>query len=85
MTEFIEELTPREKEVVEVIKQGCITDEDIAEKLNITVFTTAQHMQHLYFKYGIEGSQKRASLVYAIIADVMAEMMKECLSMGIKV
>ena len=83
MTECIEELTPREKEVIAAIKEGCITDEAIAKKLNITVYTTAQHLQHIYCKLGFDGSQKRATLVYAIIAESMAEMVKECLKMGI--
>lgn len=83
MDEVLEELTPKELEVVEAIKQGCITDEAIAEKLCITRFTVSCHMQKLYQKLKIDGSQKRATLVYKLVANVMAEMMKECLKMGV--
>ena len=83
MESLQEELTERELDVINAIKTGAITDAEIANALKISVNTVVTHMQKLYQKLGIYGGQKRATLVYKILSATTAEIMKECLSMGI--
>lgn len=82
MTKY-EELTPREKQVIEAIKQGYISNEAIAMYLKVTKNTVVTHIQNIYEKLQIDGKCQRATLVYRLLSEIMAEMVKECLSMGI--
>ena len=61
------QLTPREETIIECLKQGKITDEDIADSLNISVPTVACFMQKLYEKFSIENGQLRAKLVWEVM------------------
>lgn len=60
-------LTPREKTIIECLKAGKITDEDIADSLNISIPTVACFMQKLYEKFCLENGQLRAKLVWEIM------------------
>lgn len=85
MTESIEELTSRELEVIKAIEQGYISDVDIGKKLCISKNTAACHVQKIFGKLKIYDKNKRATLVYMILARRIAEIMKECLEMGIMI
>jgi DNA-binding CsgD family transcriptional regulator len=43
-------LTPREQEVVDLIRKGVITDREIARALHIAPATAATHVQHILHK-----------------------------------
>lgn len=61
------QLTPREKTIVECLKQGKITDEDIADSLEISIPTVACFMQKLYEKFDLDNGQLRAKLVWEVM------------------
>lgn len=85
MDEVLDELTPKELEVIKAIEQGYISDIDIGKKLCISKNTAACHVQKIFGKLKIYDKNKRATLVYMILARRIAEIMKECLEMGIKI
>ena len=61
--ESVEELTPRETEVLRLVAQGY-TSQQVAEQLSISVNTVETHRAHIMEKLGLRG---RAQLVrYAI-------------------
>ena len=60
-------LSKREKEVMESIKSGFITDEDIAAKLKISKHTVCCYIQRLYDLFDITGKQKRGKLVREVM------------------
>ena len=60
-------LCKREKEVFDLIKNGYITDEDIAERLNISKHTVCCYVQRLYDLFNINGKQKRGKLVWEVM------------------
>jgi uncharacterized protein YjdB len=53
---IFEKLTPRENQVANLVLE-CLSDKEIAPKLNITERTVAYHMDHIYRKYGFEIGQ----------------------------
>jgi DNA-binding CsgD family transcriptional regulator len=61
---FIEkyEITPREREVIEVMLQGK-NDKEIAVKLNIAVNTVQVHLKRIYRKTGAAGRFALSALV----------------------
>lgn len=54
-----EALTPREREVIQLIGEGC-TNQEIAEKLGLSVHTVQTHRVHIMNKLGLHN---RAQLV----------------------
>jgi DNA-binding CsgD family transcriptional regulator len=62
---FIEkyELTPREREVIEVLVQGK-TDKEIAGKLNMALNTVQVHLKNIYRKTGATGRFALSALVH---------------------
>ncbi len=52
-----DELTPREREVTDLICQG-ITPANISRKLHISIGTTNKHIAHIYKKYGVGSRQE---------------------------
>jgi DNA-binding NarL/FixJ family response regulator len=62
-----EELSPRKKQIIKCLKAGCIADEEIAERLKISVNTVESHIQQLYSLLCIEGKAKRAKLVWEVM------------------
>lgn len=60
-------LTPREKTIIECLKAGKITDEEIAGTLGISTSTVSCFMQQLYSKFCIENGQLRAKLVWEVM------------------
>ena len=61
------ELTPRELDIIKAMESGCITDEEIAARLNITKNTVITHMCSIYSKFAIYGNQPRAKLVWEVM------------------
>lgn len=47
-------LGPREKQLVELLLEGCNTAE-MAKRLNMAPTTVKNHFNRLYFKYGLHG------------------------------
>ena len=61
-------LTDREKTILNCIKKGFITNDEIAHELGISVNTVAFRMCSLFIKFGLEkGKQPRAKLVYEVM------------------
>src|SRR5438477_13188423 len=54
-------LRPRERQVVELLLQGCDNDE-ITRQLNMTRRTVKAHINRLFQRYGITGGVKRVKL-----------------------
>lgn len=52
-----DELTPREREVTDLICQG-VTPANISRKLHISIGTTNKHIAHIYKKYGVGSRQE---------------------------
>ena len=52
-------LTPREREVLQQLVDGCVND-DIARTLNIHVETVKQHVKHILEKLGVEDRTQAA-------------------------
>jgi DNA-binding NarL/FixJ family response regulator len=60
-------LTEREKTIIECLKQGKITDEEVADTLGISTSTVACFMQQLYAKFCLDNGQLRAKLVWEVM------------------
>lgn len=76
-----EEISPRKKQIINCLKEGCISDEEIAESLKISVNTVESHIQQLYSLLCIEGKAKRAKLVWEVMryfVRVIKEIAKLC-------
>ena len=58
-----EQLTPREKEVLALLKQGC-TNKEIAEKLYISEKTVKSHLNNIFRRFNVSG--RLQAIVYAI-------------------
>jgi DNA-binding CsgD family transcriptional regulator len=54
-------LRPRERQVVELLLQGCDNDE-ISKQLNMARRTVKAHFNRLFQRYGITGGVKRVKL-----------------------
>src|SRR5581483_7337121 len=54
-------LRPRERQVVELLLQGCDNDE-ISRQLNMARRTVKAHFNRLFTRYGITGGVKRVKL-----------------------
>lgn len=61
----INELSPREQEVLELLYQG-LTNQEIADKLIISIITAKAHVHSIYIKLGCKGK-----------CDLMAKRIKE--------
>ncbi len=46
-------LTSREQEVLDLLRQGVLTDRELARKLHISAATAATHVQHILGKTGL--------------------------------
>jgi DNA-binding CsgD family transcriptional regulator len=60
-------LTPREKTVIDAIKKGFITSEEIAEELHISKNYTDKVLCDLFVKLDVTGKQPRARLVWEVM------------------
>ena len=58
-----EQLTPREKQVLAFLKQGC-TNKEIAQKLCISEKTVKGHMNNIFRRFNVSG--RLQAIVYAI-------------------
>lgn len=61
------DLTDREKDLLKALKQGNITDEELARALNISVNTVNTHLATIYRKFCLEKSQLRARLLWEVM------------------
>lgn len=62
--ELINDLSPREREVLQLLMQGCDTAE-VAEELNISRHTVNTHRRSILYRTGFKNTQK---LVLTIIS-----------------
>jgi DNA-binding NarL/FixJ family response regulator len=60
-------ITPKEKEVLELIAHGFSTKE-IAEKLNISFYTAQTHRKNLLSKMQVKNSAEMIVKAYALLA-----------------
>jgi pimeloyl-ACP methyl ester carboxylesterase/DNA-binding CsgD family transcriptional regulator len=56
----LDELSPRELDVLEHVAAG-LTNEEIAERLHLSVRTVERHMTNVYVKLGVSGAAGRAA------------------------
>jgi DNA-binding NarL/FixJ family response regulator len=61
MQEIPSPVGPRERQIVELLLQGCDNSE-IARDLNIAERTVKAHFNRLFLRYGIKGGIKRVKL-----------------------
>lgn len=61
MKERVYELAPREKEIADLLLQGCENDE-IGKELKIARRTVKAHFNRLFVKFGIKSGIKRVKL-----------------------
>ena len=61
MEEQFNRLGPRERQIVELLLQGCDNSE-IARDLNIAERTVKAHFNRLFVRFGIKGGIKRVKL-----------------------
>jgi len=46
--QYIGQLSKRELEVIEAVLSGCVSQKELAVKLDISVNTVKKHLQHIY-------------------------------------
>jgi hypothetical protein len=61
MDEEIKEVAPRERQIIDLLLQGCDNSE-IARDLNIAERTVKAHFNRLFMRFGIKGGIKRVKL-----------------------
>jgi DNA-binding NarL/FixJ family response regulator len=61
MEEYFSQLGPRERQIVDLLLQGCDNSE-IARDLNIAERTVKAHLNRLFVRFGIKGGIKRVKL-----------------------
>jgi regulatory LuxR family protein len=61
MTEKSVRLAPRERQIVDLLLQGC-DNEDIAKQLKMARRTVKAHFNRLFLRFGIQGGIKRVKL-----------------------
>jgi DNA-binding NarL/FixJ family response regulator len=61
MEEKFNQMGPRERQIVELLLQGCDNSE-IARDLNIAERTVKAHFNRLFLRFGIKGGIKRVKL-----------------------
>jgi DNA-binding NarL/FixJ family response regulator len=58
-------ITPRDREVLRLLVQGC-SNKEIASQLNISPRTVKQHLRTLFLRAGIRDGRKRVKLATAM-------------------
>jgi DNA-binding NarL/FixJ family response regulator len=61
MEEKLSQMGPRERQIIELLLQGCDNSE-IARQLNIAERTVKAHFNRLFLRFGIKGGIKRVKL-----------------------
>lgn len=56
---LLEKLTEREKEILELLKQGC-SNKEIAQRLYLSVHTVEVHLRNIYSKLGVRSRLQAA-------------------------
>jgi DNA-binding NarL/FixJ family response regulator len=61
MEEKFDQVGPRERQIIDLLLQGCDNSE-IARDLNIAERTVKAHFNRLFLRFGIKGGIKRVKL-----------------------
>jgi len=61
MDEKVNQMGPRERQIIDLLLQGCDNSE-IARDLNIAERTVKAHFNRLFLRFGIKGGIKRVKL-----------------------
>jgi DNA-binding NarL/FixJ family response regulator len=61
MEEKFNQVGPRERQIIDLLLQGCDNSE-IARQLNIAERTVKAHFNRLFLRFGIKGGIKRVKL-----------------------
>ena len=61
MEEKFSQVGPRERQIIDLLLQGCDNSE-IAKQLNIAERTVKAHFNRLFLRFGIKGGIKRVKL-----------------------
>jgi DNA-binding NarL/FixJ family response regulator len=61
MEEKFEQVAPRERQIINLLLQGC-DNAEIARDLNIAERTVKAHFNRLFLRFGIKGGIKRVKL-----------------------
>ena len=61
MEENFSEVGPRERQIIDLLLQGC-DNAEIARDLNIAERTVKAHFNRLFMRFGIKGGIKRVKL-----------------------
>jgi len=56
----VDDLSPRELEVLELVAAG-LTNEEIADRLCLSIRTVERHLSNIYAKLGVSGKSGRAA------------------------
>ena len=64
-------VTPRDREVLDLLVQGC-SNKEIAGQLNISPRTVKQHLRTLFLRAGIKEGRKRVKLAMAVFEQAEA-------------
>jgi DNA-binding NarL/FixJ family response regulator len=65
-------VTPRDREVLDLLVQGC-SNKEIAGQLNISPRTVKQHLRTLFLRAGIKEGRKRVKLATAMFEKAEVE------------
>lgn len=68
-----DELTKREKEILELLVEG-LTDDEISQRLKLTTYTTKSHVSHILYKLRVR-NRTQAAVYYmrCKVAEASAE------------
>ena len=69
-------ITPRDREVLRLLVQGC-SNKEIASQLNISPRTVKQHLRTLFLRAGIREGRKRVRLATAMFELESIQLQKE--------
>jgi DNA-binding NarL/FixJ family response regulator len=61
-------ITPRDREVLQLLMEGC-SNKEIASQLHISPRTVKQHLRTLFLRAGIRDGRKRVKLATAMFAE----------------
>ena len=66
-------LTEREKTIINSLKRGNITSQEIARDLKISKCTVDARLSDIFIKHGFDNKQPRARLVWLLMCKIMCK------------